>query len=273
MTEKFDPKAKGFKGIDWIPVKNLSVVWTQAQRPLDEKHAQAISENFDPQMFGTLAVTKPNGRGIYHLIDGHHRKVAVEKLWGDEEKVPCQIFDAEDPARAAKLFDHINSARKKPHPVDLFMVRVTAGNEIEVAVNKVVKSCGYNIGNKDGRAPNSNRITCVQALVSVHQSHGAEVLKNTLDLINAVWGLDTSSVTGVIVRGFAEFLSEFRDVDFKRLRDVLASKFTPARLHGAAKVTQEYQGGSLASAVKHQLFMTYNEGIRSDKKKLKPKER
>ena len=145
----FEKTNKGFKEIKWIPVKNLSVVWAQAQRGLDERHAQQIADNFDPEMFGTLAVTKPNGHGVYHIIDGHHRKVAVEKLWGDGELVPCQVFDADDPARAAKLFDHINTARKAPQPIDVFKVRVTAGNEIEVAVSNTVKHAGFNIGTKN----------------------------------------------------------------------------------------------------------------------------
>src|SRR5215469_8065840 len=91
--------------ITWIRVKNLSVVWVQAQRPLDPKFAREIADNFDPEMFGTIAVTLPNGKGMYHIIDGNHRRAAVEHLWGSEEMVPCEIFQASDPARAARIFD------------------------------------------------------------------------------------------------------------------------------------------------------------------------
>lgn len=268
--EKFDQKAKGFKEIAWIPVKNISVVWQQSQRPLNEAHAQKIADNFDPEMFGTLAVTKPNGRGIYHAIDGHHRKVAVEKIWGGEEKVPCQVFDAEDPARAAELFDHINSTRKNPTPVDLFKVRVTSKSEPELAIDKIVRGRGYVVGYN--RTRQDNAIACVAALKSVHQSYGGETLEKTLQMIQAIWGVEDDSATQAnMVRGFGEFLSEFRDLDWKRLREAIGLKYTPARLQAAAKMGKEMHGGSLATEIKKLMINAYNAGLRSSAKKLKSK--
>src|SRR5262245_48807406 len=129
--------------IEWLPIRDLSVIWVQAQRPYDAKHAEDIKANFDPDMFGTLAVTLPNGKGIYHIIDGQHRKGAVEMMWGLDEKVPCQVFQAKDPKRAAELFDQINGRRKKPSPLQIFNVRVTAGHANEVAVDKIVRKLGY----------------------------------------------------------------------------------------------------------------------------------
>ena len=264
MTEKFNPKAKGFKEIAWIPAKSLSVIWAEAQRPLNENHAQKIADNFDPEMFGTLTVTKPNGEGVYHVIDGHHRKVAVERVWGGDEKVPCQVFDAEDPARAAELFDHINSARKNPQPVDLFKVRVTAGHETEIAVNRIVNKCGYvvNYRNTGGH----NNIVCVAALKAVYESFGAAVLENTLNVIRATWDLDESATEAHIIRGIGEFLSEFRHVDYTRLRTVIAAKYTPARLYAAAKMGREMHGGRMSNEVKKLLIVTYNAGLPAKKK-------
>lgn len=266
---KFDPRAKSFKEIVWIPVKNLSVVWAQSQRPLNEKHAQNIADNFDPEMFGTLSVTKPNGRGIYHTIDGHHRKVAVEKLWGGDEKVPCQVYDAEDPARAAKLFDHINSSRKNPNPIDLFKVRVTAKEEVEVAVNKVVNKCGYVVATKHGKLENA--IACVSALKAVYQSYGPEVLENVLNLVKAIWGIQDQGATEAhIIRGFGEFLSEYRDIEWKRLRENIADKYAaPSRLQAAAKMGKEMHGGKIPTEIKKLMVTAYNSGLRSSSKKLK----
>lgn len=271
MTEKFDPKAKGFKEIAWIPVKNISVVWAQSQRPLNPGHAKKIADNFDPEMFGTLAVTKPNGRGIYHAIDGHHRKVAVETIWGGEEKVPCQVFDAEDPSRAAELFDNINSTRKNPAPIELFKVRVTAKCETEVGVDKIVRKCGYIVGTAHGRTEST--ISCVAALKAVYLSYGADILENAINLAKAIWGPDDeSAVQAFIVRGFGEFLSEYRDVDYKRLRDNLGHKYTPARLVAAAKVGREMHGGNIPTEVKKLMVNCYNYGLRAGSdKKLKSK--
>lgn len=265
-TEKLNPKQKYFKEIKWIPLKNISVVWVEAQRSLNERHAQSIADNFDPEMFGTLAVTLPDSKGVYHVIDGQHRKAAVERLWGSNEKVPCQVFDADDPARAAELFDHINSARKSPVPIELFKVRVTAGGELQVAVNKIVNNCGLTVG---WRQPGS--VACVSALEGVYQSYGGQVLTAALRVIDGIWGHDVTAFEGHMVRGFGAFLSEYRNIDLERLREAVGAKYTPTRLMGAAKTGKEIHGGKLSDCIKDLLVTTYNAGLRSTIKKLKPK--
>lgn len=266
---KFDPKAKAFKKVEWIPVKNLSVVWAQSQRPLNEKHAQTIADNFDPEMFGTLIVTKPNGHGIYHTIDGHHRKVAIERLWGGEELVPCHVLDADNPKRAAQLFDHINSGRKNPQPIDLFKVRVTAGDEVCVAVNKIVNKCNYAVANKHGQQDNA--IACVSALKAVYESYGGDVLEQALNLIRAIWTVDDQAATEAqVIRGFGEFISEYRQIDWRRLRENMQEKYPSAsRLQAAAKMGKEMHGGKIPAEIKKLMVTAYNSGLRSSAKKLK----
>ncbi len=268
MTDKLDPRSKAFKEIKWIPIKNLSVVWAEAQRPLNEKHAQSIADDFDPEMFGVLSVTKPNGHGIYHLIDGHHRKVAIEKKWGVNENVPCQVFEIEDPARAAELFDHINSGRKAIQPLDLFRVRVTSGEEIQVEVNRIVRKCGFFLERRSESA-----IACVGALETVYQSYGPIILEHTLKLIKGIWGDDNSAGSAAAVRGFGMFLSEFRNVDFDKLVKAIAAKYTPARFLGAARAGKEVNGGSIAMAVRDLTIATYNGTIRGEKYKLQSKKK
>lgn len=264
-------KGNTFTEVKWIPVKNLSVVWANAQRPLNERHAQNIADNFDPEMIGTLSVTKPNGQGIYHIIDGHHRKVAIEMRWGKEEMAPCQVFDAADPARAAELFDHINSARKTPQPVDLFRVRVTAGEEVQTEVNKVVLATGYSVGHRG-----LNHIHCVAALEAVYMSYGPLILEGVLRLTRKVWGDDQTATTANVLRGFGMFLSEFRHLDFQKLSEAMAAKYTPARFIGAARTSKEINGGNMPLAVRDLMIRAYNEKVRNKKAHLvsnkKPKD-
>lgn len=254
---------KGFREINWIPVKDLSIVWAEAQRPLNERHAQKIADNLDPDVFGTISVTKPNGKGIYHVIDGQHRVVAVSKKWSREEKVPCQIFDAVDPARAAQIFDSVNSGRRKLQPIELFKVRVTGQNDLQVEVNKIVNKCGYHIGHR-----NANSIQCVSSLEGVYQSYGPVVLEASLRLIRKMWGDENHAVGAVILRGIGMFLSEFRHVDFERLAQVVSRKYTPSRLQGAVKMAKEMAGGLGPVIVRDILVATYNSSVRGEKNKL-----
>ena len=257
-----------YREIKWIPCKQLSLVWAEAQRPLNEAHARSIADNFDPEMFGTIAVTKPNGAGVYHIIDGQHRKAALEMKYGSEEQAPCQVFDAEDPARAAQLFDTINSHRKAPQPIDLFRVRVTAGEELQTEINRIVLKSGYVVAQRV-----ANSLTCVASLQGVYQSYGPVVLEATLRLIRKTWGDDNTAVAGNIVRGLGSFLSEFRHVDFEVLSKSLAMKYTPARFLGAAKAAKEINGGNLASAVKDLAMRAYNANVRGEKNKLQSKKK
>lgn len=266
MSDKFTEAEKKHTKIEWIPVKNLSIVWIESQRPLNDAHAQNIADNFDPDMFGVLAVTKPNGKGVYHIIDGQHRKVAVERMWGGDERVPCQVYDAENPARAAALFDRINSHRRKPSPVDIFKVRVAAKEELQVAVDKVVRNCGYSVGWRT-----TGSICSVSALESVYQSYGGLILTAVITVIDAIWGKDVAAFDGQMLKGFGYFLGSHRNIDIDHLRSCIASKYTPARLMGAARTSREINGGSLGQAICDLLITTYNSTIRSKKKHLEPK--
>lgn len=244
----------------WIPVKQLSVVWASAQREFDEGWAKHLAATFDPDMFGELAVTLPNGNGIYHVIDGQHRKAAVQALYGDEEKVPCRIFDAVEPARAAEIFDKINTNRKKPQPIDVFKTRVTAGYEVETAVNKITQDSGYRVSmqHKDGM------IGAVNALVSVYRSYGPKVLADTLRLIQATWGLDPNAVTAPIIRGYGAFVTEYGNkANWGRLTERVSKKYSPGQFMGAARSAREFRRGSMADAVTYVLINTYNAGLKT----------
>src|SRR5262249_86768 len=132
--------------VEWIPVKNLSVVWVQAQRPYNERWAKEIADNFDPDKFDALVVTKPNGHGIYHIIEGQHRRHALEIFsakssatgYGGNEMAPCRVVEEADPARAAEIWLGINGGRKAIPPVSEFRVAVVACREPEKTINKIV---------------------------------------------------------------------------------------------------------------------------------------
>ncbi|MBX3583581.1 MAG: ParB N-terminal domain-containing protein [Rhizobiaceae bacterium] len=259
MTDGF---TKSAHATQWIPVKNLSIVWATAQREFNERHADKIASGFDPDLFDDLVVTLPNGNGIYHVVDGQHRKAAIQKLYGEDEKVPCRVVNATDPSRAAAIFDKINTGRRSPSAVEKFKVRVTAGYEDEVAINKVVTWLGYRITGETS----DGTIRAVAALMSVYKTFGLEVLKETLMTIKGTWSDDCHAVDGPIIEGFAALIGEHRGhLDFKRLREQTAKKFTPGRLIGNAKGEREITGGSLGHCVSRVLIRQYDQGLRNGK--------
>lgn len=243
----------------WIPVRQLSILWADAQRPLDEKHVNKIVAKFDPDMFGVISVTQPDARGIYHVIDGNHRKHAVQKLFGEAEMVPCNVFEAADPARAAQLFYEQNFSRKTISTIDKFRVGKTAGFSTQSAVAKIIESLGYKV------AANSNdgTIRAVGACETVYRQYGGDVLTLTILTLRTTFGKSHEGVDANLIKGFAAFLSKFGpQIDRARLTERVSKDFTPARLIGAAKTAREMFRGDMAGSVSKVLVNTYNQGLR-----------
>jgi hypothetical protein len=114
-------------------------------------------------------------------------------------------------------------------------------------------------------------MSCVGALKNVYLSYGPKVLRDTLNTITAIWGQeDRAGLMGTMVNGVGEFLAEYRDVDFKRLREVVGAKYTPTQLQGAAKAYRSLHGGSASTSIKAMLVNTYNDRLRTKRHRLKP---
>lgn len=253
---------EGKHSTKWIAVKHLSVVWANAQRELNQRHVDKMAADFDPDLFDDLVVTLPNGDGIYHVVDGNHRRAMIQQLYGEEEKIPCRIVDAKDPARAAAIFNKINTGRRLPSGIEKFRVRVTAGYETEVAIDKVVTWLGCRIEEGNG----ANTIRATAALLNVHNAFGLDVLKETLVNIRTTWRDDKGALEGPIIEGFGSLIGEHRGhLDWVRLREKTAKEYTPGRLLGAAKADKENLGGRISDGVRRVLIRNYNTGIRTGK--------
>jgi len=244
--------------LEMIPVKAISVVWVQSQRPYREKFAKTIAADFDSEMFGNLIVTLPNGQGIYHAVDGQHRRAGVEIKFGPNEPVPCQVVQCTDPARAAILFDRINSGRLAVHPINTFLVRRTGKYLTECEVFKIVTGCGYRI--EFGTA--DKQIGCVEALKYVYTRYTGKVLEDALHVISATFGTDHQAVVASFVRAYGEFLSIYGGkVNHGKLKEAIKKKFTPGTLSAAAKTHRESHGGSTVEAIISVLKAQYNHNV------------
>lgn len=249
--------------ITHIPVKNLSVVWTQSQRPLNETWAKEIADNLDPDLFDPIIVTKPNGKGIYHIIDGQHRRHALE-MWtkNPNEQAPCRVISDADPARAAEIWLDINGGRKAVKPIHGFNVAVIARREPEVTIHTVVHANGFQIVNR--KQPDA--ITAVGALRIVFNRHGKATLDRTLRLLRLLWAGDPSSVSSPLLRGFGIFVHEFGNhADAKRLVGRL-SQLSPYDLWQAADARKTSSMEKIDEAIAELVLREYNKGLKDDAK-------
>jgi hypothetical protein len=255
--------------ITYVPIKNLSVVWVQAQRPYDSKWAKKIAEEFDPDKFDPLVVTLPNGSGEYHIVEGQHRKSAVEMLWGQNEQVPCRIVDHTDPARAAEIWLGINDGRKRIRPVTHFKVAVIAKREPELSINKLVNRLGYVVA----EYKSTTTLTAVSALKNIWNCQGELTLSKTLLAVRNLWPDDPAGPDGSILRGLALFLNEFGlRADPRRMKSSIGRKYTPGQFISAAHVRKEAVKDRLDEVMADMLLRDYNKGIPEDKKLRRKKD-
>jgi hypothetical protein len=256
--------------ITWLPVKNLSVVWRKSQRKFQEPWAKEIAERFDPDLFEPVVVTKPNGAGIYHVIEGQHRKTAIEMLYGPNETVPCKIVAEADPARAAKIFRGINKGRKGVRPISDFLVAVEAKEDLECAIMDIVKKNGYRIieGGKG-----DNCVSAVGALRKVYQTYGEKVLSDTLVTTRLLWGTDPHGVGSSIICGLAMFINEFNgQIEGGHLCKVVQGQYnSPWKFVEAAQAAKDRSSEPMDIAMSNLIRMKYNHG-RAEHKRLKRRE-
>lgn len=239
----------------WIPVRQLIIKWPGAQRLLkSDTHAKTIAARFDPDKFGLIQVTEADDRGLHHVVDGFNRVRAVDMLWGKEEKVPCIVLPIRDPVRAAQVFLGVNRGRRIVSTIDTFKVGVQAGEEDKVAINKIVRGCGYRIDSNKLEGA----ISAVGSLTQVYVRYGGKTLTDTLTLIQATWGMDPNAVVGPIIMGFGSFLATYDKANWGRLKEALQRRFTPGSLLGAARALREAERGGLNDAMVRVLVNAYN---------------
>ncbi|HRP80091.1 MAG TPA: ParB N-terminal domain-containing protein, partial [Aquamicrobium sp.] len=181
--------------IVWIPTSMIDVVWAKAQRGYDAKKARAIADTFDPDLLDPIVVSLPNADGKHHCIDGQHRLGAVRLALGDDQSVPCRVVAAADPQRAADIFVQLQTRRTAPAAIDRFIVSVTAGYEVETAVNGILRDLGY----KASRGKTPGCLGAIDCCVSVYRRMGGDTLRLALATIKANRGLNAGAVDSGIV--------------------------------------------------------------------------
>lgn len=246
------PLTKKERPVRWIPLKDLTVEWAQAQRELSERRVAKIMEEFDPDFVGILTVAAVDGEDYYHIIDGQHRAEAVRRLWGDSQRIECEIISGVDsPADAARVWRGRNTNQSKPTPLERFTVAVTEGNEVCIAISKIVDDMGFTIGRTG--------IQAVTGLQWLYKRHGEDGLRWVLGVIRDAWGTGLAGTKAHILRGLALFYEAHgEEADPERLAKNLAKRYTPERLLGTAKASAEILDGGVPEGVMRVAEQCYN---------------
>jgi len=255
--------------VKWLPISALNGD-PAYQRPLNEKRAQDIADNFDPHAFGFFTVSKRED-GTFWLIDGQHRKAALLLMgWKESQQAECKVFTGLSRQEEAALFFEINDYLNLGY-LDRFRARVESGQQCAVAIDHIIRNAGYTVSKLTG----PGNLSAVQACEFVYTGRGtrtsgrdhAGVLKATLEVIRAAWGLNPDGVRGPIIQGIGRVILRDGDaIDRANLSSKLASfEGGPEALIGLAKGLKAAHGGRMTESVSELVIATYNKGRRVTK--------
>lgn len=166
--------------LKWVPL-NLMQVRPEAQRELTRAWADHIAADIDIEKIGTFVVNKVDG--VFWLVDGQHRRAALDAIgWGDQQ-VQCQVFEGLSAEQEAELFLGLNDRKAIP-ALQNFRIAVFAGRDREVAIDRIVREqgCAVTVDKVEGA------IGAVGTLIRIYDRSGGKVLGRAIGLIRDAWG-------------------------------------------------------------------------------------
>lgn len=234
------------------------------QRPLNISRVKHIARNFDPRSLGVLTLSlRPDGSVV--VLDGQHRWAAAKAI-NYTDKLPALTYEGLSIEEEAALFLTQNDA-KPVSTLDKFLVRITEGDDVAVAIARVVTAHGWVI--QPGQTYGS--IASVAALERAYNGAGVsagprlDVVGRVLETITEAWGHDPKAANGTIIGGLALLFLRFEyEVRSDKLIPSL-QKTTPLNVVGKARAIADGRGYTAPAAVALHIHTLYNNGLRSRK--------
>jgi hypothetical protein len=226
-----------------------------ANRELQPARLRYLEQNMDLDALGRFAIWR-DGRNDY-VVDGQHRKVALENLGLSEWEVRCDVYAGMAFADACELFLKLNNGLMV-RPYDKFDKAVKAGHQAEVETKEIIERAGLHVSASTG----DGKVACPSAATDVWKLDQGEALARAVMWITEAWGTSSSSLEGQTLRGLglvaARFNGEIKDpVLIKKLAKLAGG---PGALLGRAKGQREIKGGTVARNVAEIVVDLYNKG-------------
>lgn len=248
------------------------------QRRFDPAHAKKMAAEFDPARFG-LGHLSHRKDGSYHVLDGQHRRAAAVQAGYGATLFLFRVYRGLTEKQEADIFEKLQRLRKPVHALDMFRMRLKAGDRDHLEVERILASYGLRVAGyrTDGG------IAAVQALLDIYAGRlsrgahadgapgiaGGDLLSRTLNVLCKAWGTNREAYDVVLLKGVAALLLKHNTkVDAGALAKALA-KNPPAivlvNINGLRQLTKK---SSIVAAIEH-LEGVYNYG-RSESKRLQP---
>jgi hypothetical protein len=255
----------------------------KVQRELNEARAEQMAENFQPHALGIVTASKREDGHIY-CLDGGHRISAARKARYDG-LIATRLFTGLTLKEEAELFLTLNNSRAV-QPIDRFKVRVTKGEPVASAVNRVLETYGLHVDWASNSAMNT--ISAISTLEKVYAGAGVREKGEYPDLVDNLiktlfkayaaqdQKLDRATFSRTVLEGLGIFIATFgKRIDYDRLVYVLQGT-TPRQIVANTRTLRDakVKGASLgmnAATVFWQLYNSRNRQKLPDFNQVEPK--
>lgn len=227
--------------LKWVPI-NLMKVPPMVQRPLNQSRVDHLANEFDPEQLGIPTVNKR--AGFFWLLDGQHRVEMLRQVgWGDQQ-IQCWVYEDLTEQEEAETFLKLNDTLAVSG-FARFRSAITAGREVEVNINKIVKAAGLRISTDSG----DGAIHAVVTLKRIYERSDGETLAKTLELVRDAYG--DAGLEAAVLNGLAMMVQRYQNE-----LDVAMAVTRLGRAHGGvsgllgkAEVLRRQTGNQLAICV------------------------
>ncbi|OJZ69463.1 hypothetical protein BRW65_22935 [Mycobacterium paraffinicum] len=234
MSVSVTPAAANAGGgyIDAVRVDELFVD-PSYQRAVDMGRARKLAAGWDRRLAGVIEISdRGDGHSPrYAVVDGQHRWEAA-RLRDPQASMVARVHEGLTVADEARLFDRLNRERRRPSTWDHWQARKASGDPDVLAIEHVVTSLELQIHH----APKAGNVRCTATLEKLFALGGADLIRDTLELIVQVWDLRMDAYDAPLVHGIGLIQHHLGDrIDPERLADTLLGVLpTALRTHAAA---------------------------------------
>lgn len=226
------------------------------QRELDQKRVKNIADKFNPELAGTIIVSRREDGSLY-IIDGNHRVNAM-KLIG-KKYVMANILENLTIEEEAADFYKLNTLQKKPSFNEILVASITAKNEEALKYKETLDMSGvkYSFG--------TGNLSCFSAHHKGMRSAKRYGHKSFIQALR-ICKLSKFGYDGRVVCALTRIYFLFPNIDNGHLQDILEK----TTLNEVAKTSLSFSFGALGTNpdipfAKAILFL-YNKRLRENKK-------
>ena len=180
----------------------LLTIDTSYQRKVDLERVRQIEDEFDPDLFGHLVVSKRNDN--LYVVDGGHRFLAVKDFLSE---VPCCLWQGLTYEEECAKFRKLNCNRKSLNASVVFNALVCEGDKTALKVVKIMNDFGFTY-NRDNQTTKNNMIGSPKRIMQIYEKDGEEELQRLLYINRRAWHGAKEGLTATMLVGLNTFLTE-----------------------------------------------------------------